>query len=137
MLEHIGDRPAHIAIPKEMDDASNVIIGAAIEVHRHLGPGLLEAIYEKALVHELRLREVKVDQQVPVSFLYKGLKIEGQRLDLLVQDGVIVELKAIDKVLEVHEAKVLGYLRSTGLRLGLIINFNLPVVARGVKRIVN
>ena len=137
MLENIPAKTANNPIPKELDDASNVIIGAAIEVHRHLGPGLLEAIYEKAMVHELRLGGLKVEQQVPVSLLYKGLKIEGQRLDLLVQDGVIVELKAIDKVVAVHEAKLLGYLKSTGLRLGLLINFNLPVVYRGVKRIVN
>jgi GxxExxY protein len=137
MTELSGESPTHRGIPKELDDASSVIIGAAIEVHKHLSPGLLESVYEKAMAHELRLRGLKVEQQLPISVVYKDLRIDGQRLDLLVQGGVIVELKAIDKLLPLHEAQLLSYLKSTGFRLGLLINFNLPVVHKGIKRIVN
>jgi len=124
------------SISAELDDASHKIIGAAIEVHRHLGPGLLESIYEQALVHELQLRGMSVQQQVPVSIIYKDLTIGGQRLDLLVDPGVIVELKAVETIREIHSAQLMGYLKSTGHRLGLLINFNRTVLRKGIKRIV-
>lgn len=123
-------------ISAELNDASREIIGAAIEVHRHLGPGLLESIYEQALVHELCLRGMTVQRQVPVSIAYKNLDIAGQRLDLIVAPGIVVEIKAIEVVKEVHSAQLLGYLKSTGLRLGLLINFNNLVLKTGIKRIV-
>jgi len=136
MREFIGDEiPA--PIPKELDDASREIIGAAIEVHRHLGPGLLESIYERALAHELQLRGMTIKRQVPVSVRYKDLTIEGQRLDLLVEPGIVLELKAIERVLPVHEAQLISYLRSTGYRLGLLINFNRELLKQGIKRVVN
>ncbi|MBT3200157.1 MAG: GxxExxY protein [Phycisphaerales bacterium] len=125
------------SISEELNDVSGEIIGAAIEVHRHLGPGLLENIYERALVHELCLRGMTVQQQVPVSIAYKDLDIAGQRLDLIVEPGIVVELKAVEVVKKVHEAQLLGYLKSTGLRLGLLINFNNMVLTKGIKRIIN
>ena len=124
------------SISAELNDASREIIGAAIEVHRHLGPGLLENIYEQALVHELCLRGMTLQQQVPVSIAYKDLDITGQRLDLLVDPGVIVELKAVKMIKDIHSAQLMGYLKSTGLRLGLLINFNNLVLTKGIKRIV-
>jgi len=123
-------------ISAELNDASREIIEAAIEVHRHLGPGLLESVYEQALVHELCLRGMTVQRQVPVSIAYKDLEIAGQRLDLIVAPGIVVEIKAIEVVKEVHSAQLLGYLKSTGLRLGLLINFNNLVLKTGIKRIV-
>lgn len=127
----------HEAISRELDRASHGIIGAAIEVHRHLGPGLLESIYETALIHELGLRGMVVHTQKPVSVRYKNLAIAGQRLDLLVEPGVIVELKAVDELLPIHEAQLLSYLKSIGHRLGLLINFHAKVLKHGIKRRVN
>ena len=124
-------------IPAALTETSGAIIGAAIEVHRILGPGLLEGVYERALVHELRLRGMAVKQQWPVAVTYKDLRIEGQRLDLLVDPGVIVELKTVDRLLAIHEAQLLSYLKSTGLRLGLLINFHAEVLTRGLRRLVN
>ena len=124
-------------IPRELDKASHQIIGAPIEVHRHLGPGLLESIYEAAMVHELALRGMVAHRQKPVTVRYKNLEISGQRIDLLVEPGVIVELKAVDELLAIHEAQLLSYLKSTGLRLGLLINFHAKVLKHGIKRRVN
>lgn len=124
-------------IPAALNRASGEIVQAAIEVHRHLGPGLLESVYEAALVYELRLRGMRVRQQAPVSVSYKDIQIGGQRLDLLVEPGVVVELKAVEQTLPIHEAQLLSYLKSAGLRVGLLINFNVPVLKRGIKRLVN
>lgn len=123
-------------IPPEVDAASKVIIGAAIEVHRLLGPGFIESIYRKAMVHEMRLRGLSVQEEVSIGILYKELRIDGQRLDLIVQPGVVVELKAVDRLMRVHEAQVLSYLRTTGHRLGLLINFNEFLLTNGIKRLV-
>jgi GxxExxY protein len=122
-------------IPPELDAASKVIIGSAIEVHRHLGPGFLESIYRKALVHEMRLQRLTVNEEVPISVIYKDLRIDGQRLDLIVQPGVVIELKTVEKLLRIHEAQLLSYLRTTGHRLGLLINFNEKIVTDGIKRL--
>ena len=124
------------SIPVELDEASHKIIGAAIEVHRHLGPGLLESIYEQALVHELHLRGMTAQRQVSVSITYKDLTIAGQRLDLLVDPGIVVEIKATEAIKEIHTAPLMGYLKSTGHRVGLLINFNKAVLKTGIKRIV-
>jgi GxxExxY protein len=124
-------------IAPEINHLSRQIIGAAIEVHRHLGPGLLESIYEQALVHELGLRGMIVQRQVPVTVHYKGLEIDGQRLDLLVEPGIVVELKTVDQLLPIHEAQLLSYLKSTGMRLGLLINFKSRLLKNGVRRIIN
>lgn len=137
MREYVGEIKAPAPLPGEVDEASKKIIGAAIEVHRHLGPGLLESIYERALVHELQLQGVAVSRQVPVSVTYKDLTIEGQRLDLVVEPGVIVEIKAAERLAPIHEAQLISYLKATGLRLGLLINFNRELLKDGVKRMVN
>jgi GxxExxY protein len=112
------------------------IIGAAIEVHRHLGPGLLESIYETALAYELAQLKLKVERQKPVPVAYKGLVFEeGYRLDLLVEGQVVVELKCMDSFLPIHDAQVLSYLKLTGLKLALLINFKVPVLKQGIKRL--
>jgi GxxExxY protein len=135
-MSKVKDSVGHRSIPAEFNEASHKIIGAAIEVHRHLGPGLLENVYEQALVHELQIQGMTVQQQVPVSITYKDLTIGGQRLDLLIDPGIVVEIKAIESVKEVHTAQLMGYLKSTGHRLGLLINFNNPVLKTGIKRMV-
>ncbi len=122
----------------EEDKISNVIIGAAIEVHRALGPGLLESVYQKCLAHELVLKELAFREEVPLPVHYKSMEFEAAfRLDLLVSDKVIVELKTVENVLPVHEAQLLSYLRLSQLKLGLLINFNVPTLRSGIRRIVN
>ncbi len=119
-----------------MDDfLTGKIIGAAIEVHKNLGCGLLESIYEEALCYELELREIKFQRQVEVDVIYKGKIIKGQRIDLLVEGEVIVENKSVSKLLEVVTAQLLSYLKATGLKRGLIINFGEKKLVDGVKRI--
>ncbi len=117
---------------------SQQIIGAAIAVHRELGPGLLESAYEACLKYELKEAGLEVESQVAQPVIYKGLGLEcGYRLDLLVENLVIVELKAVEALLPIHEAQLLTYLRLRHLWLGLLINFNVPVLKQGIKRIVN
>lgn len=116
-------------------ETSHAIIGAAIEVHRVLGPGLLESVYETALAHELICQGHTVCRQVEVPVKYKGLQLEcGFRMDLLVDDAVIVELKAIDSFHSIHEAQLLSYLKLSGKRVGLLINFNVKMLKDGIKR---
>ena len=111
------------------------ILGAAIEVHRALGPGLLESTYEICLCHELALRNLSVERQVPVPVLYKGLNIEcGYRADLLVEGIVVLELKSIDCILPVHEAQLLTYLKLLNKSVGFLINFNVPILKNGIVR---
>jgi len=113
------------------------IIGSAMEVHRLLGPGLLESAYEECLVHELSLRGLNVRRQVPVPVVYKGVKLEcGYRMDLVVEDCVVVELKSVEAIAQVHEATVLTYLRLSGHTLGLLINYNVTILKDGVRRFV-
>jgi GxxExxY protein len=119
------------------DELSNIIIGAAIEVHRHLGPGLLESTYQQCLARELSLRKIKFEMEKTIPINYKGVNLEsGCRLDFLVEDKVIVELKAIEKMIPLYEAQLLTYLKLMDRRLGLLINFNVPVLKEGIKRIV-
>ena len=117
------------------DVLTEAIIGAAIEVHRLLGPGLLESIYEEALCHELGLRGVDVRRQVEVDAIYKGLAIKGQKLDLLVEGEVVVELKTVSKLPEVATAQTLSYLKATGLKRALLLNFGEKRLVDGIKRI--
>ncbi len=113
------------------------IIGAAIEVHRLLGPGLLESAYEGCLCHELTLRKLGVQRQVPVPVVYKEVKLEcGYRLDLVVERKVMLELKSIEAFSPVHEAIMLTYLRLSGYRIGLLINFNVTILKDGIRRFV-
>jgi GxxExxY protein len=123
-------------ISEELNRVSKEIIGAAIEVHRCLGPGLLESVYVKALLYELKLRSLKAHSQVMVPVKYKDLTIEGQRLDILVDPGIIVEIKAVNAWREEHKAQLISYLKSTGFRLGLLINFNFETLKTGIKRVV-
>jgi GxxExxY protein len=114
------------------------IIGSAIEVHRLLGPGLLESVYEECLAVELALRGLHSERQRPVPIAYKGRTVGADlRIDLLVEQSIVVELKAIEKLLPVHEAQLLTYLRLTNLQVGLLINFNVSVLHHGIRRLVN
>ena len=125
----------HREIEEGKDPRTSPIIGAAIEVHRNLGPGLLESAYEECLCHELHLRGLDFKRQVPLPLLYKGLKLDcGYKIDLIVHDEVILELKAVEKLLPIHEAQLLTYLRLTGKRVGLLINFNVPLLMQGIIR---
>ncbi len=119
----------------EKDELTHTVIGAAIEVHRLLGPGLLESIYEEALSHELRLRQISVERQKPVDVIYKDIVIKGQRLDLLVAGSLVVEIKSVSRLPEVAMAQALSYLRATGLKRALLINFGERLLKDGVKRI--
>jgi GxxExxY protein len=120
------------------EDVSRRVIGAAIEVHRHLGPGLLESSYSAALARELSLCRLNAEREVPIVVSYKGEAIEdAYRLDFLVEGSLVVELKTVDVVLPVHRSQLLTYLRWTGLRLGLLINFNVPLLREGISRVVN
>lgn len=120
---------------QEGDKLTEQIIGAAIEVHRELGPGLLETIYEQALAVELRLRGIACLFQVELDVLYKGEILKGQRLDLLVANEVIVEVKSVTKLPDVATAQVLSYLRAANLKRGLLLNFGCSRMIDGVKRI--
>jgi GxxExxY protein len=117
-------------------DLSYAIVGAVIEVHRHLGPGQLESNYERALAKELAHRGIPFRRQVGFASYYKGEVIGELVADLVVDDRIILELKAVERVHSVHKAQLLSYLRATGMRLGLLINFNEAVVWKGIKRIV-
>jgi len=121
-----------------LDQISRRIIGAAIEVHRHIGPGLLESAYQACLVFELKQLGFKVEEQQPLPVVYKQVKLDcGYRIDLVVENELIVEIKAIEKLLPIHEAQVLSYLRLAKKRVGLLMNFHVPVLKDGLKRIVN
>jgi GxxExxY protein len=123
--------------PRE-DRLTDKIIGAAIEIHRVLGPGLLESAYEECLCYELSQRGLQFKRQVPLPVTYKGIKLAcGYKMDLLVDDLVIVELKTVETLLTVHSAQLLSYLRLSGKPVGLLINFHTPVLKSGLKRIVN
>jgi GxxExxY protein len=122
----------------ELNQISNSIIGAAIEVHRHLGPGLLESAYRQCLAWELQQQSLVVEQEILVPIKYKQLEVEnGYRIDLLVEHEVVIELKSVDVLLPIHSAQLLTYLKVTGHRLGLLLNFKVDVMRNGVKRIVN
>jgi GxxExxY protein len=123
---------------KNMNQLSSKIIGAAIEVHKTLGPGLLESAYEECLCHELSIQGLLFEKQKPLSIDYKEKKLDcGYRLDIVVEKAVIVELKSCEKIEPIHKAQLLTYLRLSGLNLGLILNFNVPLMRDGIVRIVN
>jgi GxxExxY protein len=127
-----------IDFSNELNILSDKIIGAAIEVHKTMGSGLLESVYEECLCHELTLMGIKFVRQAFVPVEYKGIIMQkGFRPDIIVENGVIVEVKAIAEFLPVHEAQLLNYLKLTGFKLGLLINFNVPVLKNGMKRLVN
>ena len=122
----------------DINSLTGQIIGAAIEVHKALGPGLLESAYEECLCHEFGLRKFEYDRQKPLSVEYKGVKLDcGYRLDLVVEKAVILELKSCEKIEPIHKAQLLTYLKLSGLKVGLLLNFNVPVMRDGIVRIVN
>ena len=122
----------------ELNRLSNTVIGCAIEVHKVLGPGLLESAYQQCLAWEFRRQGLSVKEQVPVPIRYKEFEVpNAYRLDMLIEDELIVELKAVDKIDPIHVAQMLTYLKVSGLRLGLLLNFNVEVMKKGIKRVVN
>lgn len=111
------------------------IIGAVIEVHRELGPGLLESAYEECLCHELHLRGLKFQRQVPIPVTYKQIKLDcGYRADVIINEKVVIEIKAVESILPVHEAQLMTYLKLTKLRVGFLMNFNVDVMRHGITR---
>ena len=122
---------------KELDELAKLVIGAAIEVHRHLGPGYLESVYEEALGIELEECAISFQCHHPVSVAYKGKPVGESKLDFLLADKLVVELKAVEILLPVHKAQVISYLKATRLQLGLLINFNVPVLRDGIQRIIH
>jgi len=123
---------------EEYNRITQAIIGAAIDVHRALGPGLLESAYEACLAYELVSRGFKIEQQKELPLKYREVMLDaGYRIDLLVDECVVVELKAIEKTLPLHEVQVLTYLRLSGCKVGLLINFNVKTLVTGVRRVVN
>jgi GxxExxY protein len=119
------------------NEITHAIIGAAIEVHKRLGPGLLESAYEECLSHELRTRNMSVERQKGLPVVYKEVKLDcGYRLDLLVEGRVVVELKSVEHLAPIHEAIILTYLRLSGQKTGLLINFNVTVLKDGVRRFI-
>jgi GxxExxY protein len=127
-----------VEVMMNMNQLSSKIIGAAIEVHKTLGPGLLESAYEQCLCHELSIQGLLFEKQKPLSIDYKGQKLDcGYRLDIVVEKAVIIELKSCEKIEPIHKAQLLTYLKLSGLNLGLILNFNVSLMRDGIVRIVN
>jgi GxxExxY protein len=123
-------------IPKSVNDIGTIVLDAAFEVHRILGPGLLESVYETCLLHELRSRGLIVENQVSIPIRYKNIIMDtGLRLDIIVNNMIIIEIKAIEELAPIHEAQVLTYLKLTGHRLGYLINFNTYRLKDGIKRL--
>lgn len=125
-----------MAASRSQDPLTHAIIGAAIEVHRGLGPGLLESVYEDAFCIELEERCLEYQRQRPVQLLYKGRNIGDLYADLVINHSVIVELKSVEALLPIHTAQLLTYLKLTGLRIGLLINFNVPILKKGLRRVI-
>ena len=122
---------------ERVNEITEQVIGAAIQVHRTLGPGLLESAYEACLAFELTKRDLRVAQQMPLPIVYDEVRIDcGYRLDLVVEEQVIVELKSVEKLLPIHEAQLLSYLKLSGCPVGLLINFNVPLLKNGIRRMV-
>jgi GxxExxY protein len=122
----------------DLNELSNAVIGACIEVHRNTGPGLLESAYERCLCRELDLRDMKFTSQVQLPVQYKGMHLDcGFRIDLLVEERLLIELKSVEKLLPIHEAQVITYLRLGGWKMGLLINFNVPLLKDGIKRLIH
>jgi GxxExxY protein len=122
----------------EWNQLTNEIIGSAIEVHRNLGPGLLESTYEECMAFELQERDLTVERQLELPILYKGNHLEqNYRIDLLVNNQVIIELKSVNKIEPIHDAQLLTYLKLANKRYGLLLNFNVPVMKQGIKRLLN
>jgi len=121
----------------EFDELSNKVIGCALEVHRNLGPGLLESTYEQCFAHELKIAGIQFKLQYPLPVEYKGINLDcGYRIDVFVGDTIIVELKSVDKILPIHQAQLLTYMKLASISIGLLINFNVKYLKDGIKRMV-
>ena len=119
------------------DELSNQVIGCSIEVHRTLGPGLLESTYEQCLAHELKLKGLSFKLQWPLPVQYKGIELDcGYRVDIFVEDNLILELKSVERIKDIHEAQLLTYMKLAGSKVGLLINFNVRVLKDGIRRFV-
>ena len=122
----------------DVNEISKLIIGFAIEVHKKLGPGLLESAYQECLYYELKKAGLKIEKEKPMPIIYKEVKLaHGYRIDLLVEDNVVIELKSVEALTDVHFAQVLTYLKLGEYKLGLLINFNVKLLKNGIKRIIN
>jgi GxxExxY protein len=122
----------------QLNELSKVVVDSAFAVHTEMGPGLLEAVYQQCLIHELNMRSVRVDEMVIVPLLYKGAVLKKDYvLDILVEEEIILELKAVEGILPVHEAQIISYLKLARKKLGFLINFNVPLLKHGLRRFVN
>jgi GxxExxY protein len=131
-------KPAFAPVPNELNELSRVVLDCAFRVHRALGPGLLESTYRVCLVHELRKAGHNVEQEVALPVVYDGVTLEtGYRIDVIVDDLILIELKAVDEVLPIHRAQLLSYLKHSNRRLGLLINFNTILLKNGIARVLN
>ena len=123
---------------EELNKLTEGVIGGAVEVHRHLGPGLLESAYQAALAYELSQRGYKVEQQKPLPMLYKEIKLDaGYRLDFLINDKVVLEIKSSDKLSPIEDAQILSYLPLSGCKIGILINFNVKLLKNGIRRFIH
>ena len=125
-----------MATPYERDTLTDQVIGFAIEIHRHLGPGLLESTYEECVCYELNENGIRFKRQVPLPVVYKSVRLDcGYRIDIVVEERLILELKSTERLLPIHEAQVLTYMRLSGIPTGLLLNFNTPVLKDGIRRL--
>jgi GxxExxY protein len=122
---------------EELDRCAHAVIGAAIEVHRHLGPGFLETVYGEAMAIEMSLRGISFERQFPLAVTYKGHVVSRGHVDLLVEGMLVVELKAVSALVQVHVAQTLSYLKAGAFQLGLLINFHVPILKNGIRRVVS
>jgi GxxExxY protein len=136
MIELRRPEPA-VEIDPKLNELTYQVIGAAMEVHKTIGPGFSESVYEEALVIELQERDIPFLRQVKIEIGYKGRKVGEGRIDLIIGGELVLELKAVEKLLPLHSAQLLSYLKATGKKLGLLINFNVPVLKDGIERIAN
>ena len=121
---------------RELDELAHDVVDAAVEVHRVLGPGFVESVYEQALCVELSLRGIPFGRQLPIAVGYKGRQVGQHQLDLLIADRLIVELKAVESLAPIHGVQLRSYLKATGRTLGLLINFNVPLLRQGIRRVI-
>ena len=133
----VEDLPPYASLPPDTERIAKEVVDAAFQVHSTLGPGLIESVYEICMAHELKKRDVPFKTQVALPIFYDGVRLESAlRLDLLVADSIIVELKSVEQIHPVFEAQLLSYLRLSNLRLGFLINFNVPLIKHGIHRII-
>lgn len=136
--ENVGPNSLQVEPQRHINEITQEVISAAIEVHRNLGPGLLESAYEACLAYELQDRGLHVERQKPLPLIYRDINVEvGYRLDLVVENAIVIELKSVEKLEPIHQAQVLSYLKLSGHRLGLLINFNVRMLKHGIKRFIN